>query len=153
MQSITFHVARIFRSRLPGNKGNSKLSVHTIIKVGVNESYQWAQSALSGRLQDQTLKMNKNNTMVYVEVKQHGQQHQLMTLLCLTLEKAQRCSCAFLDPNSKSQQLQSSIHASSAERASGLTVSQSINWLCCDLQALFPLAFWLHCAVKVRKIH
>ncbi len=88
MQSITFHVARIFGNRLPGNKGNSKLSVHTIIKVGVNESYQWAQSALSGRLQDQTLKMNKNNTMMYVEVKQHKQQRQLMTLLCLTLEKS-----------------------------------------------------------------
>lgn len=46
----TFHVSRIFRRRLPGNKGNSKLSAHPIIKVGVHESHQWAQSALSGRL-------------------------------------------------------------------------------------------------------
>lgn len=32
-------------------------------------------------------------------------------------------------------------------------VSRRINWLRCDLQALFPLAFWLHRAVKVGKIH
>lgn len=38
------------RRRLPGNKGNSQLSLNTIIKVGVNESYQWAQSGLNGVL-------------------------------------------------------------------------------------------------------
>lgn len=72
MQSITFHVARIFRSRLPGNKGDSKLSVHTVRKVGVNESRQWAQSTLSGRLQEPDLE--------YEQVQRRRQRHRLLTL-------------------------------------------------------------------------
>lgn len=28
----------------------------------------------------------------------------------------------------------------------------TLNWLCFDLQALLPLAFWLHYAIKEKKI-